>query len=938
MGVSVRCVRSMMLLAGIALPAAFDASAQTTNLWTGLTNAASAGSWTNTSNWTPSDVPDSATEVANFTAEWTVNSSITLDGPTTVNGIIFNDISNTAGVRQYLTLNVGSPGGALSFGGTDPFVNVVSGGESQPLILRPEVDYTTFTKLGAGWLKLENLMSTDLPSYLSVSAGALWLAEANSNLVVTAAGFTKAGAGQLRFDGGMTLTGPGDVTVNDGRLEVRRASTAFTGNIIVNSGGVYVARGAYLDQFGDTNGTTTINGGAQAKFQDPSSGTVGEHFILDGFRSDGSLQMDYANLALTGPITLATNSHININTYNHSLRHTLISGVIDDGAETNGILFTIGVGGASSGVDTQWMHYATQSRIILSGENTYGGNTHITARNASTHASNVTFTVELTNGNNRLPITTVLTLGGQPSGISGSDLASGRLVLNGVDQELAGLATLGTGTNNRVVAGAPLVSTLTINSASNQTHTFAGSLGGPFANEDNIVLVKRGLGTQVLSGASTYTGQTIIAAGVLQAGHSAALGSTIGNTVVSNGAQLRLAGNIAIDEDLVVVGGGPAGNLGAIRNLSGSNSINGAIAFAGATDGRIQAAGDLFINGGVTSPNLNVMFAPFGGASITVASNPVDVGTAILRAHDPGTFNLNASGNVMGTFNPAWTIKANIGAADALPTNVVLAMGQFSSSASAGQGTLNLNGFDVTVGQLRSEYNPALIHPSNLVIRNSSATPSVLTVHQAVNTNYMGRIIENISLVKGGGGTLILGGENTYLGTTLVSNGILAVNGSHLGGGSYAIAGGTLGGTGLIDAAIHVLAGGVAAPGNSIGTMTISNSFDLDGVLAIELANAAGPAGLSDILDVNGFFDITNGVVQFIYSDALTNNFYVFAEYDSLSGNPFFGIQNLPEGYTIDYTFGPGNQIALVIPEPSTVALLIVGIVLSTAMARRKPV
>lgn len=923
------------VLAVIALATPIAAQAQTSNLWVGgLTGA--VGSWTNTANWNPADVPDSTTEIADFTSDWTGNASLTLDGPTTVNGIVFRDTNGT----QYLTINVGSPTGALSFGGANPFINVVSGGESQPFTLNPEVDYTTFAKLGGGWLKLNNLHSSDLPTSLSVSAGALWLAEANSNLVVTGSGFTKSGGGQLRIDGNMTLVGAGDITINDGSMEVRRGSNFFTGNIVVNSNASYIARGSYLDQFGDTNGTTTVNATARAKFQDPTSGTIGEHFILNGFRNDGSLQMDFANVTLTGPITLGTNSHININTYNHSIRHTHISGVIDDGDATNGVTLTIGLGGASpSGPDMQWTNYVTQSRMILSGSNTYGGNTYITARTATTHASNLTFTVELTNGNNRLPATTVLTLGGQAPGIVGSDLASGRLILNGVDQELAGLATLGSGTNNRVVAGAPTVSTLTINAASNQTYTFAGSLGGPNANENNLVLVKRGLGTQILSGASTYTGQTIVAAGVLQAAHSAALGSAVGNTVVSNGAQLRLSGNIATDEELILIGSGPGGaNLGVLRNVSGSNTVNGPITFTGGVGGRIQAAGDLLINGGVTSANLSVMFAPFGGASITVSNAPVNIGTATLQAHDPGTFNLNASSNVMGTFNPGWTIKANIGAPDALPTNVVLAMGQFSGSAtSAGQGTLDLHGFDVTVGQLRSEYNAAITNPSNLVIRNSAATLSTLSVNQAVSTNYDGRLMENIALAKGGPGILSLGGANTYAGTTLISNGTLAVNGSHLGGALYTVAGGALGGTGLIDAAIHVLAGGAVAPGNSIGTLTTSNSFDLDGVLQIELANAAGPgAGLSDLLDVNGFFDITNGTVQFVYTGTMTNDFYVFAEYDSISGDPFIDVQNLPGGYVIDYTFGTGNQIALVIPEPSTVALLATGLALVAGMARRR--
>ncbi len=104
------------------------------------------------------------------------------------------------------------------------------------------------------------------------------------------------------------------------------------------------------------------------------------------------------------------------------------------------------------------------------------------------------------------------------------------------------------------------------------------------------------------------------------------------------------------------------------------------------------------------------------------------------------------------------------------------------------------------------------------------------------------------------------------------------------------------------------------------------------------MENAAGPgAGLSDLLDVNGFFDITNGTVQFVYAGTLTNDFYVFAEYDSLSGDPFLNVLNLPGGYEIDYNFGVGgNQIALVIPEPSTMALLALGFALVAGIVRRR--
>lgn len=236
-----------------------------------------------------------------------------------------------------------------------------------------------------------------------------------------------------------------------------------------------------------------------------------------------------------------------------------------------------------------------------------------------------------------------------------------------------------------------------------------------------------------------------------------------------------------------------------------------------------------------------------------------------------------------------------------------------------------LNGNSVTVGGLTT--GPTV---GNSIVANGAAGTATLTVSNGVDNSF-GGVLDNgtagaLALVKAGTGTLSLAGANTYTGATTVAGGTLLVNGSHIGAGpgDYTIqGGGILGGTGLIAAAIHVLANGFVAPGAPAGTLTTSNTFDLDGVLQIDLANAAGPQGLSDMLDVNGFFDMTNGTVQFVFGGTMTNDHYVFAEYDSISGGAFLDVLNMPTGYMIDYQFGAGdNQIALVIPEPSTFALI----------------
>lgn len=914
MTLSTRSVPCFAFLLLCALGSPWRTTAQSTNLWSGPTGVANAGSWTNEANWSP-EVPDTATEVASLTADFTVNTSVTLDGTTTVNGVIFNDTAGSP--RQTIMLLSGNPPGQLLFAGSAPFVDVVNATEAQPVTLSAVVDFTTFTKRGNGWLRLANLANSELPATLAVLGGALLLDQNGSNLVVTPGGFIKSGNGQFVVQNTMPLTGSGTFTVDAGRAEIRKGSTNFTGALIVNSNGQFVARQTYSHHFGDTNGATTVNGTGQAKFQDPTAFICDEPWILNGFRTDGSLQMDYADATLTGPIIITTNTHININTFNHSIRHTRIQGVIDDGVATAGVTFTIGYGGASPGADQQYTNLYTASRFILSGSNTYGGATYISTRGGSTNVPNQVLTVELTNGHNRLPATTTLTLGGIPPGVGGNAGMSGRLVLDGVNQELAGLASSGTGTLNRVSSSTPDLCSLTISSTT--TNTFNGIIGGPLPDESNIEVTKRGAGYQVFGGANTYTGLTVISAGILEASNSFALGSAAAGTTVSNGAQLRVSGGSVIGDELLLVGSGTSGNnLGALRSIHGTNTINGSVHFAGGVEGRIQQTSHtLIFNGGVTSTNLNVMFASFSGTTTIINSNPVNVGTAIVKAHDPGITWLNAAGNVMGQLNPAWGNTVFIGASNALPTNVVLRIGE-SSLVTAGTGTFDLNGYDVTCGQLLSSYNAATTTPHNIVIRNSNAVPATLTVNQTNNTSYEGRITGNLSLTKDGSGRLTLTGTNTFANTTTVATGTLALAGSgSLASSSIVLnAGALLLVTGRVDGTLAlatnqtlsgngsvlgtVANGGTVAPGSTTGTITIGTLLQTaGGVLAIEIGGAG--AGEFDTVEVT---DATLGGTLAValvdgYAPSLNDAFVILNAGGTIAGE--FAATNLP-------SLGPGLE------------------------------
>jgi len=610
----------------ILLAVATPATAQlTTNSWLPL----GSGYWTNDTNWalTP-DVPDSNTEVAIFTNAYTASFSVTQDVNLTINGIIYNDTGG--GSLAVMTLRrTGSQ--ALTFDGDGAFIS--SG---------------TTVSGGAG-------LDIQVP------------------VVIGDAGVTMVGSGTARFFS--PLTGSSTVTVSSGSLEIPAANTNFTGAFVVN-GGILDVRNANAYALGSTNVGTFINGTGQVRFRDLNNNLTlaSEPITINGFNPNGSLKF-YAssNFTFNGPITLNTNGVLVMdhwyptNLINPgSQKNWIVNSVISDGGNARNVHFYHQLGDASTGAVTR------TSEFLVGGVSTYGGFTHITVNRSNDWAGPYSATVRLTNGNDRLPITTTVFLGGITNGV-GIAGGNGRFVLNGYNQELAGLVMLGTGTSNRVTGGQPGLSTLTLNIGAGITNRFSGFLGGPDLNDDNLALISRGPGILELSGANTYTG------------------------------------------------------------------------------------------------------------------------------------------------------------------------------------------------------------------------------------------------------------------TTTVTNGTLRVNGTHIGGGAYTLlAGGTLGGTGSIDAAVASLTNSFIAPGIDApgGTLALG-SLNLDGTLQIEIGIGGG-----DLLDVNGIFDITNGVLQLSYS-GLTNGAYVFATYDTLAGDSFGSIVGL-DGYTIDYSYG-GNQIALVIPEPSTLALLALGLTLIGRMMLRRP-
>ncbi|WP_233098412.1 autotransporter-associated beta strand repeat-containing protein, partial [Pseudomonas sp. MF5691] len=166
-------------------------------------------------------------------------------------------------------------------------------------------------------------------------------------------------------------------------------------------------------------------------------------------------------------------------------------------------------------------------------------------------------------------------------------------------------------------------------------------------------------------------------------------------------------------------------------------------------------------------------------------------------------------------------------------------------------GALDLNGFDLIASKLEGKGGSIQLGKGSL------------TIDQGFNTRYDGSIEGFGGLTKSGGSQLILNGQNSYTGATLVRDGRLVIGDSdhpnaRLESQVTVGPGATLGGIGAVGA-LTINAGGTVAPGNSIGTLRAGDvTFDAGSVYSVEV----GPNGRSDLIDSAGVATLNGGDVR----------------------------------------------------------------------------
>jgi autotransporter-associated beta strand protein len=602
----VRATKVTVVALAIIVLKAMGLQAQTL-FWN--TNGVSA-SWT-ISNWGASaDGPFTNAWTANSDVEFTTNSTLTF--ATTSIGNVTVDANQTVAVAA---------GGTVTFGasGTGGLVRVFDIGSGATLNWVSQTisanSSAGITKNGDGILNLGALTwNTAMTGGFTLNDGTVIVsgAKAFGNGAMTINGGTIQSSGgktwtptSLAIGGDFTFAGTGNDTwgmptdlgaatrnITDNTTS---GSRVFSGLISADADGVginFLGNGAGQIYIGNSSNTysglitiTGTNGTPEVGFaSDGSLGAIPDSVITNAIVVDGGrlTSSDTSGNAVTN--TFNSNRGIQVGatlgtsiSVAKSAGLLIYNGVIADEPGSAGILAKQGAG-----------------ILSLGGVSTYSGDTFINNG-----------TVQLTNGDNRLPTGTVINLGQSASANLGT------FDLNGNNQEIAGIISV-SGNNANIAA-----KNIIINSATNAaTLTISGSntyaYGDGSANNSGIIagninLVINGSGIQTLGDTNTYTGNTTVNAGTLALSGTGSIADTPEITVAA-GATVDVSART--DGTLTLASG---------QTLDGFGTVNGIVA---ATGGSIVAPG---------SPSTTGM--------LTVSSNVTLNGTTVMKLDKSGETN-----------------------------------------------------------------------------------------------------------------------------------------------------------------------------------------------------------------------------------------------------------------------------------------------------------
>lgn len=475
-----------------------------------------------------------------------------------------------------------------------------------------------------------------------------------------------------------------------------------------------------------------------------------------------------------------------------------------------------------------------------------------------------------------------------------------------------------------------------------------------------------GAGTITLSGAGTYSlgVNSTLSSGTLVSGALGVgavnledgihLASTTNRTVAN---AMNLNGNISVDMTstniLNLIGGMNigSGSRSITINNTGGSATAPSLAFGGgvgSTYSQITGSGVLtFKNGNASeTPMVSVRLGSGSANDYTVISADVTIGSGVSL--------ITTTSN---TLTASSDVTVNTG------------------------GILNLSN---NGGTSASQTIGSLSGGGTVVNSTSSNGTAVLTIDggSSVSRTTFSGTVQNgatgfVSVVKSGSTTQVFSGANNYTGATTVNGGTLLIDGTHVqavSGSGYTVnSGATLGGTGRISRfstantqnAVLVNSGGILAPGDGgTGTLTLDGvNFSGTNTRVLNMASGAkfsfDLAGNGSSADQVAFWNYVSGdlllnsnAINLTITGTLVEGTYTVSLFKFYSDS---GTTLATSGITTGLTIGTldtsiqgtptltynsaGGTIDLtytVVPEPSTWALVALGLTSILVLRRRK--
>jgi fibronectin-binding autotransporter adhesin len=506
-------------------------------------------------------------------------------------------------------------------------------------------------------------------------------------------------------------------------------------------------------------------------------------------------------------------------------------------------------------------------------------------------------------------------LTGNNTYMGGTTIRAGNLAVTS-DANLgaaAGTLTFADGGELWVRANIATGRTVTINSTSiggfdvdpGVTLTLNGAVGG------SGDLAKFGAGTLVLAGSNTYLGRTAIVGGTLSISGDGNLGDS-GGALVFRGGTLQTTGNFSTSRATTLNAGGGTfdtasgtalvhngaidGTGGLTKSGAGTLTLTGANSYGGGTKvtgglinfaaGNNLSTGAITLNGGglqwatgnTTDISSRLTALGPGGGTFDTNGNTVTLasaitGTGVLAKQGAGTLILSGTSSYTGgTTVSGGVLQGNTASLQGnILNNAAVTFDQATSGAYAGNmsgtgaltvqggGTLILSGTNSYAGG--TTVSGGVLQGNTTSLQGNILNNASVVFDQTGSGTYAGIMSGTGGMTLQGGGVLTLAGNNLYTGPTTVTGSGLIVNGS-LASAVALDASSAIGGTGTIGGLVSN--GATLAPGNSIGTLTVSGSFaQTGGTYQVEV-NSAGQSDRINVTGAPGTATINGGTVQVI--------------------------------------------------------------------------